>query len=217
MQTTDEKLIKAIYQSSPVIHFCNRFSGSSPLWDYTRHKHPYFEFIYHLRGNVRRKTDDLTVQNANIFDTILYPADCWHQDAATDSKKEDCHHLREVICIWAAFPGIHLDKPVKVQDQNGMLEHLFSALYTESQKISPSPELLSLQIRTLFLQILILSNESSNTLVNHVMQYLNFYSKENISIETLAEQVHVSKSYLVKQFKEKTSCHNNKKRGRDRS
>lgn len=74
----------------------------------------------------------------------------------------------------------------------------------ESQKISPSQELLSLQIRTLFLQILILSREDSDTPVNHVMQYINLHITENISLDVLAEQEHISKSYLVKQFKEKT-------------
>lgn len=197
-------LYKEIANSSPSIKFCNRFDGNSPLWDYSRHKHPYFEFIYHLNESVRRKLDDITLQNANVFDTVLYPVNYWHEDAPVIGKKENSDTVKEVFCIWVDIQNLKIVEPIKIQDNDGQLEHLFSSIYLEYQKKESLQELLSLQVKTLLLQILHLYEESTDTLSNRIIHYLTTHSTEKISLDALAEQEHISKSGLIKQFRLET-------------
>lgn len=194
----NSELIKSIYNSTPNLKFCNFFDGHSPLWDYSKHKHPYIEFIYHLNGKGSRNVSDNTVQDYNSFDAIVYPVNCWHQDKPGSSLDN------QVYCIWAEMPSVIIDTPLKVQDNNGELEYLFSAIYHESQTENALEEQISLMIRSLLIQIIKLSEKNDSCVINRIIQYLNINMTNSFSLDELAKQENISKSYLIKQFKEKT-------------
>lgn len=190
-------IISNIFTSTPSIKFCNLFNGLSPLWDYTLHQHPYMELIYRKRGF--GQTDLLEgTQNFIFFDTIVYPVGCWHQDKFEASAEN------EAYCLWLDIPCVPLDEPLQVQDHNGKLEFLFRCIYEEYQKPSSSLELLSLLTRTLLTQIVLFTEESEPSVIERIIQYLNIHMTNKITLDDLANDFFISKSYLVKRFKQET-------------
>lgn len=197
MNKVNSEMISTIYNSSPLLKFCDRFDGMSPKWNYAKHKHPYIELIYRLNG--KGSTDVLgMVHNFTLFDVIVYPVDCLHQDRCTANVNN------EAYCLWADIPEVELDHPVQVKDRNGKLEYLFSMIYQEYHREEVSPEILSLLVKTLLLQILRYEIEVGPTAMDRITQYIDTHITEKISLEHLANMEHISKSYLSKQFKEKT-------------
>lgn len=197
------ELISAIYTSNPILRFCKRFNGDSSLWDYSRHKHPYIELIYHISGNVRRKIEDDSLQSANSFDTLLYPINYWHQDDPVIGREKNLAD-NEVYCLWIDAKDIPFYEPIKVPDESGALEHLFASLYHEMQKEAPIPELISLQIRVLLITLLELKKNYLSDPINRILQYLSMHYSEKILLDELCEREHISKSNLTKLFKRKT-------------
>lgn len=193
----NSELITTIYNSSPVLEFCDRFNGMSPKWNYAKHKHPYIELIYRLNG--KGSTDVLgIVQNFTLFDVIVYPVNCLHQDRCTANV------INEAYCIWANIPGVELEHPIQVKDRNGKLEYLFGMIYLEFHREEASKEILALLLKALLLQILRCEKEVGPTAMDRITQYIDTHMTEKISLEHLANMEHISKSYLSKQFKEKT-------------
>ena len=45
-----EQFFDIIACSRPILRFCERFDDQSPLWNYTRHNHPYIELLFFLDG-----------------------------------------------------------------------------------------------------------------------------------------------------------------------
>ncbi len=114
----DAGLIERIYHAEPSLTFCAAFDGTSPLWNYELHRHPYIEAIYRRGG--RGRTDTLhETQQFTYFDTLVYPVDCWHQDKFEATPENDCY------CLWIDIPGVTLERPLLVQEHNGALGSLF--------------------------------------------------------------------------------------------
>ena len=191
------ELIQKISNSSPELRFCDLFNGLSPLWNYDLHKHAYLELIYRKSG--QGQTDLLeTTQNFTLFDTMVYPVDCWHQD------KFEATEANVAYCLWIHIPEVSLDKPMQIQDRNGKLGYLFHAIYEEYQKPDPCKPLISLLLRTLLIQILLLGEERPASNIDRVIQYIDTHLSEKITLDQLSSLIFVSKSYLTKQFKQET-------------
>lgn len=205
----NSEFIASIYESTPSLKFCDRFNGSSPLWDYSRHKHPYIEFLYHINGHGYRKVLDMvsditsdtvsdTPQNFSSFDIVVYPVDCWHEDGSLPDFNN------EVYCLWADIPGIKLDHSIKIQDQEGEFEYLFREIYEEHQKPDSIPQIVSLLIRVLLIKILRYEEESGTSSIDRIIQYIKLHMTEQISLDHLIHMEHISKSFLTKHFKQRT-------------
>ena len=190
----DQEMIASIASAKPDLRFCQLFDGLSPLWNYTLHKHPYVELIYRKRGFGRTMLAG-GEQKFSFFDTIVYPVGCYHQDLFEPSADN------EAYCLWLEIPCVTLKYPLQVKDRDGKLEFLFRSIYDESQRVSPSPELLSLLMRALLLQIMLFSEEKEPTLVEQVVQYINFHLAETFELKDLADLISMSISYLTKSFK----------------
>ena len=191
------ELIRRISESEPVLKFCDLFDGLSPLWSYDLHKHPYLELVYMKSGH--GQTDLLEDKQVFAsFDTRVYPVGCWHQDKFEASADNIAY------CFWLDIPGVMLDKPMRIQDQNGKLGYLFHAIYEEQQKQTPCQPLISLMLRTLLIQVLILDQQPPATAVERVIQYIQSHLSEQITLEQLSGVAFVSKSYLTKLFKQQT-------------
>ena len=39
-----------IHNSRPVLRFCEQFDDTNPLWNHSRHSHPYIELLFFLDG-----------------------------------------------------------------------------------------------------------------------------------------------------------------------
>lgn len=195
--TMNEEWISTIAQSLPALKFAGHFNGLSPLWDYSYHQHPYIEFIYHLNGKGARNVLD-TRQDFSIFDAVVYPANCPHQDESGPNPDN------EVYCLWVDIPCFALEQPLKVQDNNCELENLFCSIYNESKQLTPCNQLISLMIRVLFIQVIRVAGSSATTSIDRILQYLTVHMAQQVFLEELAEMEHISKSFLTKQFKAKT-------------
>lgn len=132
------------------------------------------------------------------FDTRVYPVGCWHQDKFEASANNIAY------CLWIDIPGVLLEKPMRIQDRDGKLGYLFHAIYEEQQKQNPCQPLISLMLRTLLIQVLILAQNPPATTVERVIQYIQSHLGEQITLEQLSGIAFVSKSYLTKQFKQET-------------
>lgn len=193
----DREFIQAIYNSDPKITFCDSFNGLSPVWDYSRHCHPYIELIYRKTGH--GQTDTLEgPQNFSFFDTMVYPVGCWHQDRFAPSARDLCY------CLWLDVPEVKLDKPMQVQDRSGKLGNLFMSIFEEYRRPNASQELLSLLVRSLMMQILLFDKEEQPSIIDRIIQYLNVHMAEKITLDELSSINFISKSYLSKQFKQET-------------
>ena len=193
----NSELIQSISQSNPVVKFCELFDGLSPLWNYELHNHPYLELVYMKSGC--GQTDLLEDKQVfTSFDTRVYPVGCWHQDKFEASASNIAY------CLWLDVPGITLEKPMRIQDRDGKLGYLFHAIYEEQQKQNPCQPLISLLLRTLLIQVLILEQKPPVTAVERVIQYIQSHLGEQITLEKLSGVAFVSKSYLTKQFKQET-------------
>ena len=199
----DQTLLEALMQTTPTIEYCEYFNGLSPLWNYSRHKHPYNEIIYRVNGCGRTDLVDQT-QNFVFFDTLLYPVDCWHEDKFEASAENECY------CIWFSLPDVVLPEALQVQDCDGKLGFLFRMIYDEWKSPAPSQIRLALFTKALLVQALHFSEQQQlrgrhgSDAVNTVIQYLNIHYSQKIVLEELAELVHTSQTYLSKLFKRET-------------
>ena len=191
------ELIQKISESDPTVKFCELFNGLSPLWNYELHSHPYLELVYMKSGY--GQTDLLEdTQVFTLFDTRVYPVGCWHQDKFEASSNNIAY------CLWIDVPSVSLDSPMQIQDRDGKLGNLFHAIYEEQHKANPCQPLISLMLRTLLIQVLILAQMPPATAVERVIQYIEAHLNEKITLEQLSSVAFVSKSYLTKRFKQET-------------
>ena len=193
----DRESLRVIADTRPQITFCDSFNGLSPLWDYSRHCHPYIELIYRKTGHGQTDTIE-GAQNFSFFDTMVYPVGCWHHDRFEPSARNFCY------CMWIDAPEVKLETPLQVQDRGGKLGNLFLAIYEEYQRPNASQELLSLLVRALLMQILLFHEEEQPSIIDRIVQYLSVHMSEKITLDELSSVSFMSKSYLSKQFKEAT-------------
>lgn len=190
-------LIDQIYDSEPVLKFCELFDGLSSLWDYSFHKHSYIELIYRKEGFGKTELIDGS-QNFTFFDTLVYPVGCWHQDRFQASSDNVAY------CLWVDLPQIHLKDPIQVQDHDGKLGNLFAIIHEEYKKTDRSEQLLSLMLRILLIELIRLSEKNPPSGTERVIQYLNLHMTEQISLDMLSSLFYISRSTLTKQFKKVT-------------
>lgn len=194
-----EQYFSVIHNSRPVLRFCERFDDKSPLWNYSRHSHPYIELLFFLDGKGTLEVSGVQM-SISLFDAVAYPAGWKHQEEVTSERK------REVICLWVDLPELRLPTPVQLHDRDGTLNHLFQMIYREAKRDNPQQILLEHELKTLL--ILMLRNQSEakdseGTLV-YVLQYIHSHYMEQITLEQLANMEHISTSYLSRQFKRQT-------------
>ena len=193
------KFYSVIHESCPRLHFCERFDELSPLWNFSRHSHPYIELMYFLDGKGKLEVSGQTI-SISLFDTVIYPANWPHQEAQSAERK------REVLCLQIDLPELHLDEPILLHDEQEQLRTLFFNIYDEAKREEPEPLLIEYGIKTLLTRIL--RDRSENRLkvsfLSGVLQYIHGNFNRKMSLDELAQIEHVSKSYLCRQFKQQT-------------
>ena len=188
-----------IHESKPKLRFCERFDETNPLWNFSRHSHPYIELLYFLDGKGKLEVSG-TQMSISLFDTVVYPAGWEHQEEATAEKR------REVICLWVDIPELALDAPIQLHDRENDMSQLFLALHREAKREQPEPFLLEYGIKMLLTKILRDQNENQfrEEFLTCVLQYIHAHYAEKITLDDLTELEHISKSYLCRQFKQQT-------------
>lgn len=197
---SNEEYYQIIHDSEPKLRFCELFDETSELWNFTRHSHPYIELMYFTKGKGDLEVSG-THMTASLFDTVVYPANWEHQEAASAER------LREVICLWVDLPELRLKAPIQLPDEGNRMRRLFQTILQEYRRGQNESFLLEYGLKYLLTAILREQEESlegSGNFVNHVLQYINAHCTERITLDQLSELEYVSKSYLSRQFKKHT-------------
>lgn len=196
---TREEAYDLIRNSSPVLRLCERFDETDPLWNFSRHSHPYIELIYYIEGKGNLSVSDVHM-SVSLFDTVVYPAKWPHQEDLVSERR------REIICLWVDLPELRLQAPIQLHCHDGSLGNLFQLLFQEAKREVPDQQLLEYAMKLLLTQILRDSSaaKASEVLLQRILQYIHTYYAEKITLEMLAALEHISKSYLSRQFKQQT-------------
>ena len=130
-----EQFFDIIACSRPILRFCERFDDQSPLWNYTRHSHPYIELLFFLDGKSELEVSGMQL-SVSLFDAVAYPAGWKHQEEITPERR------REVICLWIDLPELRLPSPIHLHDRDEAIGRLFQMIYGEAKRKRPEPLLL---------------------------------------------------------------------------
>lgn len=194
-----EDYYKIIHDGQPELRFCECFDETSGIWNFSRHSHPYLELMYFIDGKGDLEVSG-TQMSISLFDTVVYPAGWLHQEAAASEK------LRRIICLWVDLPELELEEPIQLHDRGDRMSTLFRMVYQEAKRENPEPYLLQYALKMLLTNIL---RDQNETLAHelapaHALQYIHAHYTEHISLDQLAALEHISKSYLSRQFHQRT-------------
>lgn len=194
-----EEYCEIIQRSRPVLKYCERFDQSSHKWDYSRHAHPYIELIFFLEGKMKLTAAGSNM-NASMYDTLVYPANCFHQDGK--NLEMNC----EIICLWVDIPELVLDKIILMHERNRNIRDLFLFIYNEQHREKPMPYMVEDAVKLLLMTILRDQDEmpEGEQFLSQVLQYIDRHYAEKITLEQLAQRTHISKSYLTRRFRQYT-------------
>ena len=194
-----EEYCEIIQNARPVLRYCERFDQNSPKWNFDRHSHPYIEMIYFLEGKAGLNVAG-TRLNASMYDTLVYPAFCEHEDGK--NFEMDC----EIICFWVDIPELVLEKPILMHERNRTVRELFLMIYEEQHREHPLACLTEHAIRMLLMSVLRDQSEMPDVeqFLGKIIPYIERHYQNRITLEDLADRVHISKSYLTRRFRQYT-------------
>lgn len=194
-----EEYCEIIQRSKPGLKYCERFDQNSHKWDYSRHSHPYIEMIFFLEGKMKLTAAGSNL-NASMYDTLVYPANCIHQDGK--NLEMNC----EIICLWVDIPELKLDKIILMHERNRNIRDLFLFVYNEQHRENPMPYMIEDALKLLLMTILRDQSEipEGEQFLGQVIQYIDRHFSEKITLEQLAKRTHISKSYLTRRFRQFT-------------
>ena len=194
-----EEYCEIIQRSKPGLKYCERFDQNSHKWDYSRHSHPYIEMIFFLEGKMKLTAAGSNL-NASMYDTLVYPANCIHQDGK--NLEMNC----EIICLWVDIPELKLDKIILMHERNRNIRDLFLFVYNEQHRENPMPYMIEDALKLLLMSILRDQSEipEGEQFLGQVIQYIDRHYNEKITLEQLAKRTHISKSYLTRRFRQFT-------------
>ncbi|MEA4965956.1 MAG: AraC family transcriptional regulator [Oscillospiraceae bacterium] len=189
---------EAIRNGHPELKFCERFNDTSNIWNFSAHSHPYLELMFFTEGTARVAAAGSRL-SVSLFDTVLYPANCLHQEDPSPNLK------REIICLWVDLPALVIEKPLRIQDHGNRLSTFFQAIHREEKCDRQAPYLIEYLLKALLTQALFLAySDNQWEALPCAMQYLHANFTRPVTLGELAELEHISKSYLSRQFKRYT-------------
>ncbi len=115
---------------------------------------------------------------------------------------------QEIICIWADLgPCPAFDHAIKLKDLRGTMRELFEIIYLEfTGNRALADDVIASCLKTLFLLIRQGCREPSqenDSQVERCLSYIHEHFTGDFGIETLAQTISVSSSYLFRIFKRK--------------
>jgi len=173
--------------------WCERFDGRSSIWNFQKHSHPYFE------AKIEAGHESIDI---SLFDVVVYPPGLPHQEHLELDTRQ------EIICIWADLgPCPPFGHAIKLKDLRGTTRELFEIIYLEfTGNPALADDVIASCLKTLFLLIRQSYREPSqehDSQVERCLSYIHEHYRDEFGIETLAQTISVSSSYLFRIFKRK--------------
>ncbi|MHB0854551.1 MAG: helix-turn-helix domain-containing protein [Rectinema subterraneum] len=185
------------------IKFCERFDGQSRIWNFQKHSHELFEFLYFIEGRaqIAAGPDNIDV---SLFELVIYPPNVPHEEHLNKSFRQ------EIYCFWIdAGPCCSFDRGFSIKDQDGAIRAVMDGIYREyvSQK-AMNMQIIGAYFRMLYLLVrraLMEPPNNDDSLVERCLGFIHEHYTEDFDISTMAHAVYVSDSYLFRSFKKKMS------------
>lgn len=194
--------LASISFDAPILTFFERFDGQSRIWNFQRHSHSLFEFIYFIEGKAHINAGVSTLE-ASLSDLVVYPPNVPHLEQLEQAIKQ------EIYCFWVDIgPTTAFDRGFILNDKSGEILHIIEMIYAQyTSHRHFSKEIITKNLQSLFLLLrqYLSENQLENTsLLERCFRYIHEHYLEEFMIEDLASAVYVSPSYLFRNFKQKT-------------
>lgn len=165
-------------------------------WMLNSHTHTFWEFIYFLRGTGRIDIPQGTIRPQQ-YHLVVYPPGLPHSEITDPVDPEETIHFGVEVTGFPP-PGAHLLLPDPKGDLRWLSEHILS----EYQQNGASPIAESYTHAFLYL---VERTWGSGIPVKHDMldlaiQFMHSNYMKEIGLKELAENLHISESYLVHSF-----------------
>ena len=189
------------------------------------HQTPRFMLYYfiHGSGNIKIEGKTYDINDGDII--ILNPFEmfCCSVDANKYHERIVLHFTDDLLnhfpkdCTMLYSPFLNRNKGVSNHISSETvkkcgLDNIMQSLHLAVQNNNPTKEILVLCKIAELLSVLCEVSEKSNTqstvhstentLINNVLEYLNLHFREEINIDTIAEEFNIDKSYLSHLFKD---------------
>lgn len=187
-----------ILQNRFKLVYCKRFDETSDIWNTTRHKHDYMELLYFLDGNADIDLDDAKL-HLTLYNMVIYPRNKEHQETIDFSKHQ------EVFCLGIKCDNVALTHDLHSSDNDGNLLKIISFIYNEGISQNSSDDIIDLCLKSLFLALIRETKAKKKDPIDLVIRYIELNFTNNVTVCDLASLIYVSKSYLIRKFKEKTN------------
>lgn len=166
-----------------------------PQWKIPPHGHPFSELIVLIRGQMRVKSLDTTL-NATIGDVLLYPARVIHAEWSDIAAPVETFYF----CFQAA--GVSRRGLIKTQDHAGRILPMSRWLYEERNSSDPYVQ----EERQLLFQAVVAEyfrtlNHREDPMVIQTRQYIHNHIAEPLALAGLACQAGVSKYHFLRTYK----------------
>ena len=195
-----DEFLASIHPETIEVRFCERFDGQSRIWNFEKHSHSVFEFLYFLDGGAKIRAGESDLE-AGLFDLVIYPPGVIHEERLLEGFRN------EVFCFWLDLgPVPSFPWGICVRD-SGEIRVLIEALYQEAVARRPlHRELMAAYVRGILLLVRRWFGDppkEDSGLVARCLNYIQEHYTEDFDIETMARAVAVSPSYLFRSFKKK--------------
>lgn len=185
--------------------------ASSPLDEYDKHIHVFYELLYFLKGDVDYHVEGETKHLKN-GDIILIAPGKIHFAEVNKNVSYERYVLKFPGSIVndnlktrldAAFPFFSMNSYVDQALRN--LDHYYDAFNDE--------DMYQLSICKITEALIYLANirqnnldYTSNDLITNIISYIQIHIKDNLTLHQLSTDLNYSESYISNQFKEIMKC-----------
>lgn len=165
-------------------------------WSMAAHAHPYWEFVYFLRGSGRVDVPSGTLRPQR-YHLVVYPPGLPHAEMANPVDPEETVFF-SVLVSGTPPVGAHL----LMSDPKGEMRWLCERIVVECQSSGALP--LAEAYMRAFLYLVERMWESGipvqHDSIDTTVQFLHENYSQDITLRTLAEVAHVSETHLVHRF-----------------
>lgn len=175
-----------------------RFNEKSDIWTFKPHAHDFYELLFFLHGNAQISLRDRSLY-ATYSDALLYPPGAVH------TEHLQINHRQEIYCLQVRAQGIEVGHVLHIQDRRHQIRLTLDGLFAEYEGGDRNPNVMDGYLRTLFQLIArdhFFGDQPAHP-IDYCMMYMRHNLAEEITIQQLADLIHVSRSYLNKIFVER--------------
>lgn len=176
-----------------------RFNEKSDIWNFRPHTHHFYELIFFLHGNAQISLSDRSLY-ATFSDALLYPPGTEH------TEHLQINHRQEIYCLQVRSADFHIPGVLHVQDQRQQIKPLLDGLFAEYGSRESDPRIVTHYLRAL---ATIMAREhcfgvAPANPVERCMMYMRHNIAAEVTLQQLADLIHVSRSYLSRMFVQHT-------------